>query len=266
MRGTMPARPPYDPVTDGLSRRDAAIGYVEAAPPAHLAHVVHVFWELRTRSPLEQDFRYHALPDACVNLLLNLEQPAIAGVTALHTEATVLNLGTAFHYVGVQLFPGVWRGNPDELIDRYVGSPYRGPLPLVATAERLVGLSFADMAPGLTALVDHCRSQGLVAPNPLTARILGQLDTLRTVADIAALAGCSPRQLQRRLQRDTGFAPHDLLKVLRLQQSFRRHHLDVFADQSQFIHAFRRATGLTPGEYQRRYGVRSSQDVAPRAT
>lgn len=255
----------YDPVSDGFSRRDAAIRYAEAPPPPHLAAVVHVFWELRTQAPLEQDFLYHALPDACVNLLLNLQQTQIAGVTALHTEATVLNLGTAFHYVGVQLFPGAWRGSRDALIDRYVGSPYRGSLPLVATAERLVGLDFADMAAGLAALVDQCRAQGLVAPNPMTARILGQLDAIRTVADMAALVGCSTRQLQRRLQRDTGFAPHDLLKVLRVQQSFRRHHLDLYADQSQYIHAFRRATGLTPGEYRRRYGVRSSQDGTPRA-
>ncbi|MBL8328689.1 MAG: hypothetical protein JNJ71_07530 [Rubrivivax sp.] len=252
----------YDPVADGFSRRDAAIRYAEAPPPAELAAMVHVFWELRTLAPLEQDFHYHALPDACVNLLLNLRQPAIAGVTALHTEATVLNLGTAFHYVGVQLFPGVWRGDRAALIDRYVGSPYRGPLPLVATAEGLVGVDFAAMGPGLTALVEHLHAQGIVAPNPLTASLLGQLDAVRTVADMAALAGCSTRQLQRRLQRDTGFAPHNLLKVLRVQQSFRRHYLDLYADQSQYIHAFRSATGLTPGEYRRRYGVRYPQDDA----
>jgi AraC-like DNA-binding protein len=261
----MQNRPAYDPVSDGFSRRDSAVRYTEAPPPAHLADVAHVFWELRTQVPLEQDFLYHALPDACVNLLLNLRETAIAGVTALHTEATVLNLGTAFQYVGVQLFPGVWRGGRDALIDRYVGSPYRGSLPLVETAESLVGLDFPAMAARLTTLVERLRSQGLVRANPLTAGILGQLDALRSVADMAALAGCSARQLQRRLRRDTGFAPHDLLKVLRLQQSFRGHHLDLFADQSQYIHAFRRVIGLTPGEYRRRYGVRSSQDGAPRA-
>ena len=53
----------------------------------------------------------------------------------------------------------------------------------------------------------------------------------------------------------------DLLKVLRLQQSFRTHHLDLFADQSQYIHAFRAATGYTPTRYRARFDVRFSQDT-----
>ena len=52
--------------------------------------------------------------------------------------------------------------------------------------------------------------------HPLTAAILSRLDAIRTVSDMAALAGVSTRQLQRTLRPITGFAPHDLLKVLRL--------------------------------------------------
>ncbi|MCU0757651.1 MAG: AraC family transcriptional regulator [Steroidobacteraceae bacterium] len=88
----------------------------------------------------------------------------------------------------------------------------------------------------------------------MTARILERLDEVRTVADMAALTGVSTRQLQRALRRSTGFAPHDLLKVLRVQQSFRRHYLDLYSDQAHFIHAFRSATGLTPTQYRRRFG------------
>ncbi len=70
---------------------------------------------------------------------------------------------------------------------------------------------------------------------------------------MAALVGLSTRQLQRTLQRLTGFAPHDLLKVLRVQQSFRKHYLDLYADQAHYIHAFRQATGYTPGRYWKRF-------------
>jgi AraC-like DNA-binding protein len=72
---------------------------------------------------------------------------------------------------------------------------------------------------------------------------------------MAALVALSPRQLQRTLKQITGFAPHDLLKVLRVQQSFRRHYLDLYADQAHFIHAFRDATGYTPTQYRKRFGV-----------
>lgn len=251
---------PYIPIADGFSQRTAAVCYGERLPPEDLADVVHVFWELRTLAPLPEDFLYHAVPDACVNLLFNQLDTAVAGITALHTQATTLNLGTAFHYVGVQLFPGVWRGGRAELQDRYVGRPYQGALPLVATNRQLAGLDFAAMTPVLADLVRGCLARGEVQGHPLTAAILSRLDAIRSVADMAALAGLSARQLQRRLQQLTGFAPHDLLKVLRLQQAFRRHHLELYADQAHYIHAFRGALGCTPGQYRKAYGVRFPQD------
>lgn len=245
----------YAPVPDGFPKPAPTVRYREAPPPPALARVVHCFWELRTVEPLNEDFHYHALPDACVNLLLDQRDPRIAGVTALHTASTVLNLGASFHYVGVQLFPGVWRGTRDELLDRYVGTPYRGELPLVRTSERLVGLDFEHMGPLLSELVQWCLEHGLVAPNVVTSRILSRLDEVHSVADMAKLVRLSPRQLQRTLKQTTGFAPHDLLKVLRVQQSFRRHYLELYADQAHFIHSFRKATGLTPVQYRKRYGV-----------
>ena len=72
---------------------------------------------------------------------------------------------------------------------------------------------------------------------------------------MASAAALSPRQLQRRLKAETGFSPHDLLKVLRLQKSFRQDYLLSFADQSHFTHSFRELTGFTPGEFQKRFDV-----------
>jgi AraC-like DNA-binding protein len=125
----------------------------------------------------------------------------------------------------------------------------------VPTSERLVGLSFEQMQPVLSELVGLCLEHGLVAPNVVTSRILARLDAIRSVADMAKLVGLSPRQLQRTLKQSTGFSPHDLLKVLRVQQSFRRHYLELYADQAHFIHSFRKATGFTPTQYRKRYDV-----------
>ena len=96
----------YSPDVDGFSFRGSAVRYTESPPPEGLVEVVHCFWELRTLAELPDDFRYHALPDACVNLLFNLIDTEIAGVTALHTEAKTLNLGRWFHYAGIQFYPG----------------------------------------------------------------------------------------------------------------------------------------------------------------
>ncbi len=234
--------------------------YREASPPDDLGEVVHCFWQLRTLAALPEHFSYLALPDACVNLLFNVLEPTIAGVTALHVQATTLDLGTSFHYAGVQFYPGAWQGDRAEIVDRYVGTAYRGALPLVETGRRLAGLEFADMVPVLAGQARWCLTHGHARASAITARILSNLDLIRSVADMAALLRLSTRQLQRTIRRRTGFAPHDLIKVLRLQQSFRRHHLDLYADQSHFINSFREATGLTPVQYARRFGVRCVQD------
>jgi AraC-like DNA-binding protein len=245
----------YSPVQDGIANRTTAVRYVEAPPPAPLSELVHCFWELRTLEVLQEDLLYHALPDGCVNLLFNQVDVRVAGVTALQTTSTVLNLGRSFHYVGIQLLPGVWQGRRDELKDRYVGEPYGGSLPLLSTNERLAGLGFLGMIGIMCELVEWCVQNRYVVPNVLTARILSRLDRIRSVADMATAVGLSTRQLQRALKQSTGFSPHDLLKVLRVQQSFRQHHLDLYADQSHFIHAFRGATGFTPLRYRKRYDV-----------
>ncbi|WP_353269134.1 AraC family transcriptional regulator [Gemmatimonas sp.] len=250
----------YAPAVDGFSTPSPLVRYREASPPDDLAEVVHCFWELRTLEPLPERFSYLALPDACVNLLFNVVDPTIAGITALHLQATTLDLGTSFHYAGVQFYPGGWQGDRAEIVDRFVGTSYRGTLPLVQTARRLVGLDFADMVPVLAEQVRWCMTHGHARASASTARILSNLDRIRSVADMAELLGLSTRQLQRTIRRLTGFAPHDLIKVLRLQQSFRRHYLDLYADQSHFINAFREAIGLTPVQYARRFSVRSVQD------
>jgi AraC-like DNA-binding protein len=239
----------YDPIQDGIAKTARAVRYAEAAPPGHLSGLVHCYWELRTEQPLAEDFQLHAMPDACVNILFNQVDTAIAGITALRTRYEVLTLGRSFNYAGIQLLPGVWQGDPHEIADQFVGTPYTGTLPLVATSQELARHDFAAKQPVMSALVEWCVGAGLVVSNPVTERILATLDEIRTVADMAAVACLSPRQLQRTLRKSTGFSPHDLLKVLRIQQSFRRHYLDLYADQSHYIHSFRKVTGYTPAKY-----------------
>ncbi len=244
----------YDPVKDGVEKSVESVVYTEALPPAELADLVHCYWELRTETELETDFTLHAMPDACVNLLFDLADTRIAGVTALATTHTSLNLGRSFHYRGVQFFPGVW-GDPDQSVDHYVGEPYQGALPLVETNERIAGLDFEASHTVLSEFVENLRRDGVVVANPVTSAILGRLHEIHSVADMAEAAALSPRQLQRTLKKTTGFSPHDFLKVLRVQQSFRADYLLSFADQSHFTHSFRYVTGYTPKRFNQTFDV-----------
>lgn len=244
----------YDPVRDGVEKSVQSVTYVEVPAPSSLSELVHCFWELKTEPDLLKDFVLHALPDACVNLLFDQSDTRIAGVTALQTTHTKLNLGRSFHYVGVQFYPGVWRDTANT-VDHYIGEPYAGELPLVETNQKLTQYDFADMAPIFAELVNTLAEAGLVVPNPITAAILTNLDEINSVKEMAAVTCLSSRQLQRKLKAETGFSPHDLLKVLRLQRSFREDYLLSFADQSHFTHSFRALTGYTPGQFREMFDV-----------
>jgi AraC-like DNA-binding protein len=245
----------YSPIQDGINKTAQSVRYTEAKPPSHLSGLVHCFWELKTNKALQDDFLLHALPDACVNILFNQADTDIAGVTALRTTFEVLNLGKTFHYVGIQFLPGVWQGNRDEIIDHFVGTPYLGRLPLIKTSNELAKLDFFAKQPVLSGLVQWFVDKELVVTNVVAEKILTNIDDIHTVADMAVVTDMSPRQLQRTLKRTTGFSPHDLLKVLRMQQSFKQHYLDLYADQSHFIHSFRKITGYTPAKYVNKFDV-----------
>lgn len=245
----------YRPVKDGIEKKVQSVRYTEAKPSGELPSLVDCFWELKTDTELEEDFFLHALPDACVNILFNQISPEIAGITALNTTFTVLNLGTTFHYVGIQFLPGVWQGSQDEIVDAYVGTPYVGNLPLIAVGNKMFGLGFLAKQEVLSDLVIQLIKEDVVVLNPVTEKILTNIDSIRTVGDMATLTDLSPRQLQRVLKQTTGFSPHNLLKVLRLQRSFSRGHMLSYSDQSHFIKSFRKITGYTPEQYARKFDV-----------
>jgi AraC-like DNA-binding protein len=245
----------YKPVKDGIEKGVKAVVYLEGHPPAQLSELVHCFWEIKTKTTLPQEFLYHVIPDACVNILFNQIDPKITAITALQMHPKTLNLGRVFHYVGIQLLPGVWRDSPDEIIRGFVGKTYEGKLPLIQTNRQLASLGFPAKQVVLSKLMKDLIDKKLVAPNLVTSRILKHLYEIRTVADMARAVQLSSRQLQRTLKRTTGFSPHDFLKILKVQQSFRQDYLAYYADQAHYIHSFRRITGYTPARYNKKFDV-----------
>lgn len=245
----------YDPKGNGKERAVDAVHFAEAEPPQHQRGIVHRFLELNTGGMLTDDYRFHALPDACTYIVFDQINRDVMGVSQLRAKSEEFNLGLSFHSVNIRLLPGVWQGGADRVINGMVDAPYVGDLPLAAVNDDLDGQVFASQCVALAAFVDDLMAQGLVAPNPITEQIFQNLDDIQTVGDMADATGLSARQLQRRLKSSTGFAPHDFLKVLRLQQSLNGADTWDYADQSYFIHSFRNATGYTPGKYAKKFDV-----------
>jgi AraC-like DNA-binding protein len=245
----------YDPKGNGKHKAVQTVQFVEAEPPSHLRGIVHRFLELKTTGELAEDYCFHALPDACAYIVFDQSDHPITGVSKLRAESEEFNLGRSFHFVNIRFLPGVWQNNCVPLSYGIVDKPYTGDLPLLETNRDLSRREFADQQPILSRLVETLLDQKIVAVNPVTEKIFQHLDEITSVADMADVSGLSTRQLQRTLKRTTGFAPHDFLKVLRLQQALNGNDTWSYADQSHFIHSFRKATGYTPGKYSRKFDV-----------
>lgn len=246
----------YKPVKDGIEKHIQAVSYNEIEPPEELCNLVHCFWELKTLHPLPEDFKYHVLPDACVNILFNQRDIDITDITTLQTTHKILNLSNDFHYTGIQLLPGVWKGNFLDTKNQLVDQPYKGPLPLIEMNKKLINhAEFSDKQDIFIEIVEAFRKQGLIEENKLIHQILTNISDIHNISDMANVANLSTRQLQRKLKEMVWLSPHDFLKILRIQQSFRHSFLDYYADQSHYIHSFRKITGYTPVKYNKKYDV-----------
>jgi AraC-like DNA-binding protein len=247
----------YTPIKDGIEKTVQSVIYSQTLPPDHLSIVAHCFWEIKTQVPLAEDFLYHILPDACINILFNQLELTITAITGLHTTSKVLNLGKKFHYSGIQLLPGVWRGNPHEIINGFVDQPYTGTLPLIKTNRALAQANDDKKRQVLSTLLQHLMNEGIIKANHVTAVILKNIESIHSVADMADIVGISSRHLQRVLKKTTGFSPHDFLKVVRVQHSFQQEqdYTCHYSDQSHFIHSFRQMTGYTPTKYCKKFDV-----------
>lgn len=245
----------YNPKGNSRDRMIRAVQFEEARPPKHLSSVVHRFLELKTTAPLPEDYKFHALPDACIYAVFDQRNLKIAGITKLKASSQELNLGKRFHFINIRFLPGVWQGDRDQINYGLIDRRYEGALPLLEVNQSLRARSLQAAMPILSQFVEGLLNDGLIVANVLTERILAQMNDINSVAEMASAAALSPRQLQRTLKKTTGFRPHDFLKILRLQKSLRGDDILSYADQSHFIDAFRKATGYTPGKFAKKFDV-----------
>jgi len=105
----------YDPKGNGKDKTVHSVHFAEAEPPPHLRGIVHRFLELKTLGPLPEDYRFHALPDACAYLVFDQLDRRITGVSTLRAESEEFNLGRQFHFVNIRFLPGVWRGGDEPV-------------------------------------------------------------------------------------------------------------------------------------------------------
>jgi AraC-like DNA-binding protein len=162
----------------------------------------------------------------------------------------------------------VWRLSPfmRELILRLAA----GPDP--ALAPHLLSLLVCE--------IETIESMPLHIPEPsderlrrVTAELLAGDGLDMSLADLAVVAGMSPRTLIRRFQSDTGMALRQWRRQARLLRALERlaagqsvsaaAYEAGYGSASAFVHAFGNVFGTTPGRYVRQPAISRSRSAQP---
>jgi|SaaInlStandDraft_1057018.scaffolds.fasta_scaffold137773_1 AraC-like DNA-binding protein len=247
----------YSPIGNSKNKNKNKnnVFFCEARPPEHLASVVHRYIKIWTDKPLKCDYRFHALPDACTYLIFDQLKPDVVGPATLGGKSMEFNLGRIFHYVNIRFFPGVWQSDRVRSFVGQINQSYDGNLPLLAINQELLGQPFDQQLKVLNKYVEDLVDHKFLVTSVIITRILKKINSINSVADMAKATRVSSRHLQRCLKQETGFTPHNFLKVIRLQRTLSGSDLDQYSDQAHFIRSFRHATGRTPSKFYEEFDV-----------
>jgi AraC-like DNA-binding protein len=233
--------------------------YVEVAPPPQLRPYLARLWAHRIDGPPPSDGR-RLLPDGRIDLVwvagLGVQISGPKTRYAKHEDVPrMLAVGATFHPGAA---PQLLRIPAAALVDDRVSLDAVDP-GLAARLDDRLG-SAPDPRHALAALAEELSRAMRAATTPDSAvrHAVQLLDRpTATVADAAASAFVSERELERRFTEHIGYGPKTLHRVLRFQRFMRQIALprvDLalaaaaagYADQSHLSRETRRLAGLTP--------------------
>lgn len=232
------------------------MAYREFKPAPLVQDLVHCFWTLRSLKACQQPVTYTALPDACVDIIFDVSpNPEFTGalITTPSTSASMFTLKPPFLYVGIRCQPGAWQDAPDAIVGQSLFAQTLGSCDLEEVQQQLADASSEQQLLILEELVSALERAAVLIANSFIQVVLRRLDQVNSVQELASNLGYSLRHTQRVLQAQTGYRPHDFLKIIRFQQALGDRQTVNYADQSHFIRECKRITGLTPRQLQSLY-------------
>lgn len=212
--------------------------YREIHPQPPLNNFVECFWTLEGDGPSSDGTPERILPDGCVELILNygarflqhndagrVLQPRhfivgqMTGPILISPTGNVELLGIRFHPGGTAPFLRMQMNEVTDQVADLGGVASELERELLQASEQLSSL--AEKTRAIEAvLMTHLCSVHVTPALRLAARIVASAGLI-SVDQLAADAGISSRQLERRFMREVGLGPKLLGRILRFQQVFR---------------------------------------------
>ena len=257
----------FRPLQPGIfDQHGRDISYVEMPPAPDLKEYIYCYWQLKTKTPLDQPYLYRVVSDGCIDILFescSINHIYITGFSRSYIE---YNLGSKFDYIGIRFLP--------------TGFPLLFNLPASAFTNKFLNL--AEYLPNIVEqiaqsisvdqdLSEHkkafnlcflsCleKSKSWISPDTRVFRAMDEILKARGCIDINALdVGLSQRQLRRLFQFYYGESPKTFCQIVRFQNilnselpnddsTSNKLYYDLgYYDQAHFIKEFKNFYGVTP--------------------
>lgn len=248
----------YTPLQSGAgANASSGVYYNEQIAHGSLAAVVQCYWTLKTVYPLEEKFSYTVMPDACIDIVVDATGATDPIVMTPSVAIETLQLGRAFHYVGIRFKPGVLKGGVD------LGSIIGNQKSISSIFGEHIDVSEFSLRPAeleqihyetLERLVYEFVDARLVEQNTFIEDVLLGMQQGLSIGEIAAKTGYSSRQLQRKVTAQTGFSPVQLRRIVRFQSVLSSGEYRLkFSDQSHLIKEFKAVTGVSYANFAGKY-------------
>lgn len=257
----------FKPIQPAVKSTNEQIRYTELLPAISLSNYIYCYWRLKSAYKLSTAFSYRVIPDGCIDIFFNMDDPQDSRVMGFSTIHTEFPLDLSFHYVGVRFmpsaFPTLFNVNASEITNRDESLDQVVPAIAKGLAHLLEGQSdFQKIKDIFDAyFLKKPETSRIVWDRRLHDAILVVLKTHGTLSLKNELkTGISPRQLRRVFEFYIGNSPKMFSKVIRFQYFFQLlssskgqeyHSLFYEAgyyDQPHFNRDFKTFFGLTPAE------------------
>lgn len=255
----------YKPLQPTIGPSDNDVSYREWKPKEALNSIVYCFWQLRTISPLQQQFTYRVVADGCIDIFFDMADTRKSFIMGFCKKYTEFPLANSFNYVGIRFYPTMFPQLFHISAKKLSNSVFELNRIVPELARFIENKISADMelpqimAPLHTYLakvtlhtelhMDHrfYNALNLILKNQGVLKIETDLDT-----------GISPRQLRRLFDYYIGISPKTFSKVIQFQnvlraqptlQSLRENKIfyeSGYSDQAHFIRDFKNFYGVTP--------------------
>lgn len=213
--------------------------YREIPPQRPLDKFVECFWTLEGDGPSQGETPERILPDGCVELILNFgerflqhtngrraSQPRhflvgqMTGPILISPTGRVELLGIRFHPGGTSSFLRLAMSEVTDQVTELGAVSSELERELLSRSQDLLSLDQKREAVERVLIRRLLRDTPLRSAMRLASRIVNSAGLI-SVDQLAADAGISSRQLERRFLREVGVGPKLLSRILRFQQVFR---------------------------------------------